>query len=34
MKKTVLEKLKDSISLYEKYNVKNIYLAGSYARWE
>lgn len=34
MEKTILTKLKEAVNIYEKYNIKNIYLAGSYARWE
>jgi len=32
MEKTILTKLKEAVNIYEKYNIKNIYLAGSYAR--
>jgi len=33
-KTEILEKLKKSINIYNKYDINKIYLVGSYARWE
>lgn len=34
MNSTILSKLKKASSIYDKYSLDNVYLAGSYARWE
>jgi len=34
MNTTILSKLKKATKIYKKYNIDNIYLVGSYSRWE
>lgn len=34
MNTTILTKLKKATKIYKKYNIDNIYLVGSYSRWE